>query len=232
MRTGIKKAEPRKAPKAFQDQLTRLFGRNKFGDPNFIIVWGQTYTIRLGNVWANGRKGYKDRLVQHNVPCWVIMRWRSPREYGTPELYYLESYEPNTGVYITGEYPWKGRYEILQPLYHKRFEGGLMVLDSMPLDQILIDRVIPMIIKAQRMSFAERKAAEDLIREKEEKIRSQEMTDELMERLPVWYGPKSFAGQGCRTSVLDKKMHEIQQQWNRVGKTRFKKGFGQSLTEK
>jgi hypothetical protein len=41
-------------------------------------------------------------------------------------------------------------------------------------------------------------------------------------------GPVSYGQQGCRTSLLDRKMHAIQQVWNRLskgGRPHFNKGL-------
>ena len=71
-------AETRKCPKEFQDRLTRMFGRNQFGSPNFIVVWGQSQFIRMGNVWrdrwGNERKGFRDIYQCHGSPLLVRRR--------------------------------------------------------------------------------------------------------------------------------------------------------------
>ena len=51
----------------------------------------------------------------------------------------------------------------------------------------------------------------------------------LTENLPRWWGPVSYGAQGCRTSVLDRKMQQIQQVWDRMSKAGrrpvFNRGF-------
>ena len=238
MRT-IKGAETRRCPKEFQDRITRLFGRNRFGDPNFRIVWGQSEFIRQGNVWrdaqGNERGGYIDRYACHGMPCWVIMRWKPPESYGSPRTYYAQTWmaakshlerDPNhphdspRGFYITGEYPWKGRYEIMQPLISKEYKDGKLVVTHFPLSHYMIDRLIPMFIAFQRLSEAEKAAARVYVREQEERKQTAQIADILEQNLPTWWGPVSYGGQGVRTSLLDRKMDQIQRVWDAMTRTR------------
>jgi hypothetical protein len=227
--------ETKKCPAQFQERLTRMFGRNEFGDPNFKIVWGQSEFHRMGNVWrdvhGNERHGYRLRYLCHGMPCWVILRWKSPKHYGTPELFYLQTFDHATRMNILGEYPWRGRYEVMQPLIRKEFIGGKLVIEHFPLSHVLIDKLIPLMIQAQKMTAAERQAAEQFMKEREEKAQTQEIEDRLMDSLPAWYGPVSYSRQGMHTSLLDRKMEAIQRQWNRLSRNGrppvFQKGFHQ-----
>lgn len=222
MSTGIRGAERKRCPVEFQNRITRMFGVNRFGQPNFRISWGQTEKMRIG---VDGK--YREILVQFNQPCWMIQRWKEAREYGSPALYYSETWDGN--CYITGEYPWTGRYETLQPMYRKEFENGKMKIIPFPLSHILIDKVIPMMLKAQQLTFWEKRAAQDMQRELEHKAEVENIADMLEEDRPSWTGPVSFSRQGCRTSRLDKKMEEIQRYWNRISadKKQWKRGFFQ-----
>lgn len=228
----INGAETRICPPEFQERLTRLFGTNNFGDPLFKVVWGQSEFIRMGNIWrdkkGNERRGYRDRYKCHGT-CWMIMRWRSPREYGTPSLFYQETFDDYSGLYMTGEYPWRGRYEILQALRASEVVDGKLTVTHFPLSHVLIDKIIPLMLYAQQMSAAEKKAAKDLIDQQEHKRAVAELSETMMENLPAWYGPVSFSGQGCRTALLDQKMHKIQKQWDRISRgnrrPNFQRGF-------
>jgi hypothetical protein len=210
-----------------------MFGRNEFGDPLFKIVWGQSEFIRMGNVWRDKhgteRKGYRERYQCHGTPCWVIMRWKSPNHYGSPAMYYSGTFDDFSGMYILGEYPWRGRYEVMQPLARKEFKDGKLMIEHFPLSHVLIDKLIPLMLMAQRMTYWEWKAANDLARQHEEKAQTDEIADRLMDALPKWYGPVSYSRQGCRTALLDRKMHQIQQAWDRLSQNgrrpRFQRGF-------
>jgi hypothetical protein len=228
--------ETKKCPAEFQDRLTRMFGRNQFGDPNFKIVWGQSEFFRMGNVWrdvhGNERHGYRERYLCHGMPCWVILRWKQPKQYGSPRMFYAETFDQVSGMYILGEYPWHGRYEIVQALHRKEFIDGKLIFTHFPLSHVLIDKVIPLMLRVQSMSAVERQAASQLAREREEKERTQDIADRLMEALPAYYGPVSFSRQGIRTALIDRKMEAIQKTWDRMSrngkKPVFQKGIQQA----
>ena len=231
----IKYAETRECPPEYQERLTRLFGINQFGDPNFKIMWNQSIFIRLGNVWrdaaGNERVGYKDVYQGDGQPCWVILRWKPPSDYGSPTTYYRNTFDSLTKLYFVGEYPWRGRYEILQPLIKKEFVGGKLEVSHMPLSHYLIDVVIPMIMAFQNLSIEEQQAARQLALVEEEKARTAEVAEKMIENMPTWVHPVSYGRQGCRTSVLDQKMHSIQKVWDRMSrggrKPQFKRGLAQ-----
>ena len=233
----VKGAETRRCPDEFQRRITRAFGINRYGDPIFKIVWGQSQFLRMGNTWRDTqgveRIGYRDRYQCHGMPCWVIMRWHSPLEYGSPRSYYLSTWmsaasqiDPQTGVesetprgfFVAGEYPWKGRYEIVQPLISKEFVGRKMIVTHFPLTHYLIDTLIPMMEAFQRLSIEQQAAARAAAKAAEEKEQTERIADILEENMPRFWGPVSYGAQGIRTSLLDRKMAQIQQVWDRLSR--------------
>ena len=242
----VKKAEKRRCPAEFQDRITRRFGKNQFGDPIFKIEWGQSLFIRQGNVWrdesGNERFGYIERYSCAGMACWVILRWHAPFEYGSPAAYYMNTWMPvNTnrqgmaqdketpqGYYVTGEYPWKGRYEVVQPLISKEMVGNELVVTHFPLTHYLIDVLIPMIENFRRLSKEEQEAARAVARAMEEKQQTEFIADILEENMPTWWGPVSYSGRGIKTSYLDRKMAAIQRVWDReASKPQFSRGMSQ-----
>lgn len=227
--------ETRPTPHEYQNRLNELFGVNQFGDPHIIIVWGQSKFHRMGNVWrdsqGNERKGYRDRYQCHAMPCWVIMRWKPPEAYSSPDVYYARTYDPVTDLHFLGEYPWRGRYEVMQPLISKEMVDGKLVVEHFPLSHYLIDTLIPMILAFQELSYEEQQAARQLAKEEEEKKENAEIAEKMIENLPAFYNPVSFAHQGCKTSVIDRKMHQIQKVWDRMTvrgrRPQFSKSFAQ-----
>jgi len=228
-------AETRRVPPEYQERLTRKFGVNRFGDPNFKIVWNQSQFIRMGNVWrdarGNERVGYKDTYQGDGQPCWMIMRWMPPEHYGSPRTYYANTYDSLSRKYFIGEYPWKGRYEIVQALINKEFVDNKLVITHMPLCHYLIDMIIPLILQWQALSDEERAAAKQHAQQEEAKRDNEEIASKMMENMPTWIHPVSYSRQGCRTSVLDQKMHKIQKAWDRLSKRGrrpvFRQGFAQ-----
>lgn len=227
--------ETRKCPVEFQDRVTRMFGTNEFGDPLFRIAWGQTETIRLGTTWrdkhGNERAGYRDCYLQGS-PCWCILQWKSPKTFGHPDLYYIQNFDESSGLSTCGEYPYRGRYIVLQPLVNKEFIDGKLVLTHFPLSHVLIDRIIPLIMIAHSMTKEEQRACRQYAEEQEHKQTVAEIADRMADASPI-YGPVSYSRQGIRTSLLDRKMEQIQRGWNFYAKRtrgRLPRGFFQSNT--
>ena len=248
----IEGAETRKCPPEFQARLTRKFGVSQFGDPRFKIQWNQSTFLRLAREGKNkfGERifSYRDCYQGDGSPCWMIMNWKPPSHYGSPDTYYANTwiplktrhesesegageYESHEGFYVTAEYPWRGRYEIVVPLMHKELVDGKLVIEHMPLSHYLIDVIIPLILAWQDLSNAEKEAAKQAEAEAESKRQTQQIEDMLMDRLPAWYGPVSFSRQGCRTALLDRKMHEIQQQWNRLARNGMRPVFQRGMAQ-
>lgn len=249
MSDAVKHAETRECPSEYQARLTRSFGVNQFGDPNIKIVWGQSQFIRMGNIWrdrfGNERAGYRERYQVAGQPCWCIMRWKPPTTYGSPAMYYVNTYLPTRqfidnpvrkfdsidGYYVTGEYPWRGRYEPMYTLISKEFVNGKLEITHFPLSHYLIDTLLPMIFAFQRLSKQEQQAAKEAARAAEERAQTESIADMLEEKLPSFWGPVSFNGQGCRTSLLDRKMAQIQQAWDRMAKGRLKPLFTKGIVQ-
>jgi hypothetical protein len=227
-----------------------MFGKNQFGDPHFKIVWGQSQFIRMGNLWrdkkGNERLGYRERYQCHGQPCWVIMRWHSPMEYGSPRAYYLNSHiaaetrvdpesgkrlEAPKGFYVTGEYPYRGRYEIVQPLISKEFIAGKLVVTHFPLSHFLIDRLIPLMVQLANLSQRQKEAIQAANKAIEDKKETEFVADILENNMPRWMGPVSYTRQGIKTSVLTRKMDQIQKVWDRMSRggrrPRFSRGMAQ-----
>lgn len=233
----ISSRESRRCPAEFQNRLTRRFGTNPFGDPLFKIVWGASEFHRIGNIWRDKqgteRRGYMERFVCHGMPCWNILRWKSAAMFGSQDLWYRSTWDHVSQMHSLGEYPWRGRYEIVQPLMWRDFDAkGNLVIHHMPLSHILIDEAIPLLVQIERMSTVERKAAEEACREFERRQKQKEhaeIAEKMMENLPSFYGPVSFNGQGCRTALIDKKMYQIEQAIGRLSaggrRPTFRKGF-------
>jgi hypothetical protein len=213
-----------------------MFGKNVFGDPIFKIVWGQSQFIRLGNLWrdsrGNERIGFKERYQCHGMPCWVIMRWFPPAHYGSPRLFYSQTYDSFTKLHFMGEYPWRGRYEIVQPLISKEYVSGKLVVTHFPLSHVLIDAVIPVMIAYQKLSLEQLMAAQAANKAIEEKKQTEFIADLLEEGMPRFWGPVSYSKQGIRTSLLDRKMAQIERVWNAMTRGGRKPRFSRGMSMK
>lgn len=227
--------ETRKCPQEYQERLTRMFGKNRYGEPNFKIVWNQSQFLRMGNIWRDERGNevpcYKDTYQGDGQPSWMIMRWMPPEHYGSPATYYRNNLDQGTGLFFTGEYPWKGRYEIAQSLISKDLVGGKLVITHMPLCHFMIDMVIPMIIQWQQLTEEERMAAKQLAEQEQLKAENAEVAEKMMANMPTWIHPVSYSRQGCRTSILDQKMTKIQKAWDRLSKRGLRPIFQKGLAQ-
>lgn len=229
--------EMRYCPPEFQERLTRMFGVNKFGDPLYRFAWAQTETQKMGFSAFSERGtncGYRDKLKGSSTPCWMLLRWKDPSHYGSPDLYYANSWmddgEEGQGFYVTAEYPWKGRYEVLYMMCSKEFKNGELFVHALPLNHGFIDKVIPLLIESQYLTAFERQAAKQMEKEYHHRQEVNELADRMMNDLPAWYGPVSYSSQGCRTALLDRKMQEIQRKWEQLslyGRPVFSRGMMQ-----
>jgi hypothetical protein len=239
--------ETRECPAEFQDRITAMFGVNQFDEPIFKIVWGQTELFRGGTQLKDGRCVYVEKYKCHGMPCWNIMRWKQPAEYGSPDGYYLntwmstgqkhffnnrglQTFDEPDGFYVTGEYPWTGRYEIVQPLMSRELVDGKLVIEHMELSHLLIDYVIPLMLAFQDLSLAQRAAARELARQEEERKMTEEIADRLADAMPRM-NPVSYSNQGCRTALIDKKMEQIQRVWDRMCKAGRRPQFSRGLAQ-
>jgi hypothetical protein len=224
--------EARICPKEFEDRL-RVFGRNPYGENVFKFAWGLTSFIRMGNIWrdkyGNERRAYRDRCQNHENQCWTLMRWKPASFYGSPATYYRETWDATSKLHITGEYPWRGRYEPIQSFMSKEMVDGKLVVEHLELNHFLIDRIIPMMEAFQRLSKNEQEAAAAYEKAELHRQEVELIAEQMHENLPAFINPVSYSLQGCRTSVIDKKMEAIQKQWNRLTvrgrRPRFQRGF-------
>ena len=159
----------------------------------------------------------------------MIMRWKAPMHYGSPASYYANTWMPCVaateqgfdspdGFYVTAEYPYKGRYEIVVPLVNKEFVDKKLVITHFPLSHFLIDTLIPMMVAFQELSLEEQQAASRAAEEAKAKQENDEITQRMLDALPPWYGPVSYSRQGCHTSLLDRKIQEIQRKWDAMAR--------------
>jgi hypothetical protein len=114
--------EIHQAPHAVQERVARAGGTNRYGEPNFRVVWGGSRLTWIGGLWADHdasgnviRQQSELRQVPKYVPVdrWHIERWIAPEFYGPHELWYARTIETNNGIEIPalGPFPSRGEYE-------------------------------------------------------------------------------------------------------------------------
>jgi len=212
-------------PEEFQERLTEIGGVNQYDEPMFVLVWSQgggpNSTYRAGGAWyGDGQlpfKGYRDLLVGGGVPCWALLQWHSPLEYGTPESYYVMNYDEETGLQTLGEYPYSGRYQMLYNLRWCEMQNGKMMFEAMPLNTFLLDTVVPIIVQAKDISWEKTKAAMLDLKAKEDAADIGMIEDVMRSSaLPFGGNAVSYQKQGCRTALVDKKIEKMTRSWNQM----------------
>ncbi|HKV06324.1 MAG TPA: hypothetical protein VJO53_14605 [Candidatus Acidoferrales bacterium] len=114
--------ETHEAPPSIQRRVARAGGANRFGEPNFRVVWGGSRLAWIGGRWTDRdahdnviREAVELRHVPKYFPAdrWHIERWTPPESYGSPEHWYAQTTEVENGIRIPalGPYPSRGEYE-------------------------------------------------------------------------------------------------------------------------
>jgi hypothetical protein len=114
--------ESKEAPLQVQERVSRAGGANRFGEPNFRVMWGWNRLDWMGGKWtdrdAHGnvtREVIELRHVPKYVPHdrWHIERWMPPEIYGSPADWCSNTLEREDGILIPalGPYPARGEYE-------------------------------------------------------------------------------------------------------------------------
>lgn len=204
--------EKRECPAHYQDRLTRAGGLNRYGKPNFLMVWGQTWTVRRSDPVHNS---YRDE-VEDKRPCWVLKQWNAPELYGSPALWFFQNREEASGLQMLGDFPWKGQYETVQPLVWTGLVNDRLVVEAMPLNGMIIDMIVPIVMQCKGVQLWRRKLALDEMEARKDKDRLRQVEAARHDAQMAFQGPVSFSRQGCRTSLVDRRMAAISQNWKRA----------------
>jgi hypothetical protein len=114
--------ETHDTPWEVQERVRRSGGANRYGEPNFRVVWGGSRLTWIGGRWtdrdANGnlvRESIELRRVPKYLPMerWHVERWMPAESYGSPKEWYEQTTEIENGIRIAalGPYPARGEYE-------------------------------------------------------------------------------------------------------------------------
>jgi hypothetical protein len=222
------RAERRLCPSEYQDMIDAKLGTNRYGEPLFRLAWGQTETMRAGGSWP-GFRGYKDILVVRSVPCWMILMWEPGEVFGSPELWYIQN-KDEQGFQTLGEYPYHGRYRVLHQLVNRERIGERLLTEHLELTTLIVESIIPLCKVWQDLS--KEVQVQCLIYDEEDRDReaAQKAFEAKKDCGPAFGGrPVSFTGQGCRTSLIAKKVHVLETQFNRLmnAAAKYERGFQQ-----
>lgn len=221
---GAEEYQQYECPEWFQEKLTEIGGVNRYDEPNFIVRWGQGgqegCTYRSGGHWhVEGQPsfvGYRDLLVGGGTPSWLLMQWEDAITYGTPESYYVSTVDDETNMQDLGEYPYFGRYRMLYNMCWRDMSQGKMRIEAMPLNSFILRTVVPIIMEARDISYEKTMAAMKGIKEKEDQDDTNMIEDAMRDSKLAFKGPVSYARQGCRTSIIDRKVEHMQRHINKM----------------
>jgi hypothetical protein len=95
-------------------------------------------------------------------------------------------------------------------------QDGKMHIEGMPLNSQILDLIVPIIMQAGEISWERTKAALKDMQEKDDAADLTMIEDCMRDAQLAFKGPVSYARQGCRTSIIDKKMEQMTRQWNKM----------------
>lgn len=211
-------------PAWFSEELKRIGGENVYGDANFICRWGQggepECTYRAGGNWhVEGQpsfSGYRDLLISGGTPSWMLLQWQSPISYGTPESFYVGNYDEESGLQTLGEYCYFGKYTLLYNMCWRDMSNGKMTIEMMPLNSFVLDTIVPIIMQSKEISYEKTMAALKEQKDKDDAADLAMIEDVMRDAKMAFKGPVSYARQGCRTSIIDRKVEAMTRNWNRM----------------
>jgi hypothetical protein len=185
--------ERREPPARLVELVNRVGGRNRFGQPNFRVIWGRNRTCWIGGKWEDRddegnlvRIAYELREFYKypDLDCWHIERWCPPEAYGSPEGWEELTAEVEDGhrILALGPYPARGEYEhsfaVKHPLTRRPLE----------LTATVCEQVIQAVHLSRQFSANERRLA--ILAADERSERRAQARDEAV----LWNDP-SFSGQ-------------------------------------
>ena len=223
--TSLKGIERLQPPAYFQERITQVGGRNRYGQPNFRLAWAQTETTRQGGEWeleAGPFVGYRDCYKGDGLPHWMLLQWvDAGKSVEMPQLlpesdvrFYAANKCPKTGLQLLGEYPYHGSYQIALPLVAKWFENGRLNIRAFPLATEIIEMMIPVIKASMAVSVEAKLKYIKEAKEKEDAEYARQVEDAYLSvrRKPElastpWLEDKQRSIQNAFNAALIRRLH-------------------------
>ena len=184
--------ETHETPTGVQERAARAGGVNRYGEPNFRVVWGGSRLAWVGGRWtdrdAHGntiRETVEMRRVPKYLPedRWHIERWMPAESYGSPEQWLAQTTEVEDGIRIAalGPYPSRGDYEHCFTLESANGE-------FIPLTPAACDWVVRAIEWSRRQRRTEMRGALAAREARRERHMDRGMDDILDDAVPAFHG--------------------------------------------
>jgi hypothetical protein len=190
------------APEEYAEFLRRIGGTNIYGEPNFIVFWGQTLTVKRGRQrWSYGSVsvGTYDVLLGNDEPCWMLAEWQAPTESIVTWDYDL-----------LGPYPHRGFYDIIQKFSRKWMEKGTLHIEPDPLNRQMLRLFVETVKKHKHDSLAKRMSFMQAVKEQREREMQDKICDRLQDATPEWLDSVSYSGQVNKHGVIQQKIEQIE----------------------
>jgi len=200
----ISGSERRRCPPEYQEHLNRLGGFNRFGEPNFLLVWGQTHTDTIYGQMHDGKRGQHVILMFHDIPAWHLLQWKPPENFGTAEMWYAMTWNEDDLLHILGNYPSRGVYMacpfnlyvkkiikgdvVTNPDGSKEIRGERLEIEAMPLSFWILDLLVPNILKERDKTYLEKQFAVRAQMERERKAWRDKAMDAYRNASPAFGG--------------------------------------------
>lgn len=156
-----------RVPESIARRLTTAGGANRFGTPNYRLVWGESRIVPITGRWDdNGTIETRFEPKYFPTERWHLEKWCPPEDYGTPEKWELAGREIWGAVTVdtAGPFPSSGDYELVLTLQEPKTGGYL------PLDATVCEWLVQLLIRSRDFSFWQRKQA---IEQREERLKRQ-----------------------------------------------------------
>ena len=138
--------EAKRTPVEIAEHVWRAGGTNRFGGPNFRVVWGWSRLEWIGGKWRDRDEGgavLREVVELREEPKyfprdrWHLERWLPPENYGPRELWEINTVETHDGVRIPalGPYPSLGDWEHCVTI--QKPDGGFLGLTLALCEQIV-----------------------------------------------------------------------------------------------
>lgn len=186
MRQHEERIEHHGCPSYAALRLLTVGGRNRFGEPNWRIVWGYDRIVKITGRWdimepakiigqpVRGPDGrlhqpiIAPRLVQskletREVPkylpgnCWHLERWRPPEAYGTPEQWRERGLEVEGGITVDTAGEYPARGD--WELVLPLTDDGTPQGKCVHLDAAYVELVVNLVQRSDDVTPSQRKAA-------------------------------------------------------------------------
>lgn len=226
----VKIKENLECPNELQEIITELGGFNPYGEPNFKILWNQSFSSWQGGHWKISEDdqyftGYKETLRTDGLPYWILMQWVDSgkciempfMKAEEPEFWYGQNIDPETGLNILGEYPYEGDYQIAYKLVHTWLADNKLCIEPMELNSEILEVIINIIEASKNVDIKVmiKEMKDDSIKKEQDKSK---MIEDLYNDLRI--NPNLHA------SWLEDKQRELEKK-ARQTKPFTKKGFYQ-----